>query len=104
VDSHARDLRAPVIGAAQRADGHDLVVHEPDQELAAVAEVDALDRMQVVVPRPVAGVGADLFEREVVQRPNGVVIGVAVATDPERAHGPPLHRESTYRAHRRLSR
>jgi hypothetical protein len=84
VDTHTRDLRAPVLGATQGTNSHDLLAREPDQKLAAIVEVDALDRMQIVVPRPVAGVGADLFEREVVQRPNGIVVGVSVAADMER--------------------
>ena len=97
VDPHPLDLGRGLVVAAQSADGHDPARQLADQELAAGLEVDLADVVQVVIPGTVPGVSPDQAEGEVVQLPDGVVVGVPVAADrqlgldrPRPARGPAL--------------
>jgi len=81
-DTHALDLRALRVGVSQSAHRDKLVVEKPDYELAALLEVDAADRVEVVVPPTRAAMRSNVVKRIVVQRPDGIVVCVLEATDP----------------------
>jgi len=81
-DAHAFDLGAVRAGAAQGADCGEFVVQQTDDEVAALLEVDAADRVEVVVPGARPGMRSGVVERILMQRPHSVVVGVLEATDP----------------------
>lgn len=83
MNAHPLDLTLPGAGWAQGADGDDVAVHQAHEELARGVNVDARDRMQIVVPGAVAAVRSDAVKGEVVKLPDGVVVVVAVAADKE---------------------
>ncbi len=81
-DTHAFDLRALRVGASQGAHGDELASEEPDDELAALLEVDAANRVEIIVPGTRAAMRSNVVKRMVVQRPDGIVVCVLEATNP----------------------
>jgi len=72
--AHAFELGALVAGASQAAHRDEMVVQKADDEVAALVEIDASDRVEVVVPGTRPAMRSGVVERIVVQRPHSVVV------------------------------
>ena len=92
---HPLDLGHTLGNGTERAHPDQPTAVGRDEELTAV-QVLALDVVEVVVPRTASGVGARSGQSEVVEIPNGLVVGGLVA--PYLPHGPIICRLLRYNA------
>ena len=86
-DAHAFDLGAAGAGLPQGSHRDEPAFEQAHNEVATLLEVHLGNRVQVVIPGAGACVCSGVVQRLLVQRPDRVVVGVLIATDPQsRAH------------------